>query len=291
MYCRLRRGGLRNPLRIFFPTTSLTLRQTGHAGWCYRQRNVHHGVSRHVHTCHTSSVWTCSHLWRERRANGGPAGSGFLSQMPVEVHAAGLWAQVPLQDITPLWSLFLTVWSETCTPVTCRRSFCRDLAVLLLFLLAQRSRYRSCCWFNAHLHPCPCLLAVPTCSSHCAGRHGKPSCNGTHRCAILQQLDYLCNLTGLQVLPHDTNSDKNTRRNQSGRIRREQLSVATTCKIIPLAFASPLHLLSLSLAPWQVKLIHYHLWFLNGQLDIPWVQLTWCYNVAIKCSLHVCECI
>ena len=36
-----------------------------------------------------------------------------------------------------------------------------------------------------------------------------------------------------------------------------------------LAFASPLHLLLLSFAPRQVKLIHRHLCFLNGQIDIP----------------------
>ena len=35
-----------------------------------------------------------------------------------------------------------------------------------------------------------------------------------------------------------------------------------------LAAASPLHPLSLSLAPKQVKLIHNHLCFLNGQIDI-----------------------
>ena len=58
----------------------------------------------------------------------------------------------------PSWSLFLTVWSETCTRVARWRSFCSALAVLLLFLLAQRSRYRSCCWVVALLRPCPALL-------------------------------------------------------------------------------------------------------------------------------------
>lgn len=36
-----------------------------------------------------------------------------------------------------------------------------------------------------------------------------------------------------------------------------------------LAVTSPLHLLSLSLAPKQMKLIPNHLCFLTGQLDIP----------------------
>ena len=60
--------------------------------------------------------------------------------------------------LPPSWSLFLTVWSETCTPVACRRTFCGALAVLLLFLLAQRSRYRSCCWVDALLQLSPALL-------------------------------------------------------------------------------------------------------------------------------------
>ena len=51
----------------------------------------------------------------------------------------------------------------------------------------------------------------------------------------MEELEYLCNLIGLQVQPHATSSDKDTGRtqNQSGRIRRELLSVATTCRTIP----------------------------------------------------------
>ena len=33
-------------------------------------------------------------------------------------------------------------------------------------------------------------------------------CNGTYGCAILEELDYLCNLNGLQVPPHANSSDK-----------------------------------------------------------------------------------
>ena len=77
-------------------------------------------------------------------------------------------------------------------------------------------------------------------------------------------------------------------KNRSIRIRREQLSVSTTCKHSLfggcLAFASPLHLLSFSFAPKQVKLTHNHLFFQNGQIDIPEVKLTWGYTVTIKCS-------
>ncbi|CAB1414932.1 unnamed protein product [Pleuronectes platessa] len=33
----------------------------------------------------------------------------------------------------------------------------------------------------------------------CAGRHCKPSCNPTYGFFILEELDYLCNLIGLQI--------------------------------------------------------------------------------------------
>ena len=82
--------------------------------------------------------------------------------MPIKRHSAGLWAQVPLEDVGPSRHphgvCFWTGWSETCTPVACWRLFCRAPAVLLLFLLAQRSRYRSCWWVDALLRPRPALL-------------------------------------------------------------------------------------------------------------------------------------
>ena len=53
--------------------------------------------------------------------------------------------------------------------------------------------------------------------------------------------------------------------------------------------ASPVHLLSLSFALKQVKLIHNHLCFLTGQINIPEVSLIWCYAVLIKCSLNFFE--
>ena len=46
----------------------------------------------------------------------------------------------------PSWSLFLIVWAEIFIPVACWRSFCRARALLNLFLLAQRSRYRPYWW-------------------------------------------------------------------------------------------------------------------------------------------------
>lgn len=52
-------------------------------------------------------------------------------------------------------------WSETFTPVY-RRSFCWTLAVLSLFLLAQRSRERPCWGFKDLIQPCPALLEGPS---------------------------------------------------------------------------------------------------------------------------------
>lgn len=47
-------------------------------------------------------------------------------------------------------------------------------------------------------------------------RHSKHSCNSTYGCAILEELHYLCNLTGLQVAAgHAISSDKGTSENQN----------------------------------------------------------------------------
>ena len=57
-----------------------------------------------------------------------------------------------------LWSQFLTVWSEICTPVPCCKSLCRERAVLRLNRLADKTRYLSCWCAVALLRPCPALL-------------------------------------------------------------------------------------------------------------------------------------
>ncbi len=149
----------------------------------------------------------------------------------------------------PLCSLFLTVIHTAYW-----RSFWRALAVLHLFLLAQKNKYQSCCWVVCCLSvvpsSSPCVTGLPPisrpCSLNCAGRHTKPPYNSTYG------WDYLCNLIGLQVLPHATSSHKDPNKtqktiicsetNQSGRIEGEQLSVATIYK------TSPMHLFSLSFA-------------------------------------------
>ena len=113
----------------------------------------------------------------------------------------------------------LTVSSETYTPGACWRSLCRSLAVLLLFLLKQRIRYRSCCWVDSLLRPCPALIVYHPVSwylLHALERElgdSKPLCR-MYRYVLLEELDYLCNLIGLQVQPHATSKDKDTNRTQ-----------------------------------------------------------------------------
>ena len=99
------------------------------------------------------------------------------------------------------WSLFLTVWSETCTPVACWRSFCRDLAV-------PPRRYWSCYWVDEPLQACTALLVYRLVYWYLL--HAAET--------VLQDLgglDYLCNLIGLQVAPHATISDMDTIRTQN----------------------------------------------------------------------------
>ena len=53
-------------------------------------------------SCHMCLVWTCSNLWREWGASGRPANFVVLWWMPIKVHGAGLWAQVPPEDVCSL---------------------------------------------------------------------------------------------------------------------------------------------------------------------------------------------
>ena len=141
--------------------------QTSHARWCYWQHNVHHSISRLFHACHMFSGWTSSHLWREQGTNCRPANSGVLWQMPIELHGAGLWAQVPLEDIGPSWRLFLTVWCQKHAPVACRTG--KELIPVLLLGWCPSTAMSS--------SPCVTagLLVSPPCSWDCTGRHSKSS--------------------------------------------------------------------------------------------------------------------
>ncbi len=89
------------PSWICLPRPSLSHHQTSHAEWCYRQRNVLHGISWPFHVCHKCSGWTCSHLCKAQGTSGGPASSGVQWQMQIELHGAGQWAQRPLEDVGP----------------------------------------------------------------------------------------------------------------------------------------------------------------------------------------------
>ena len=63
----------------------------------------------------------------------------------------------------PSWTLFLTVWSETCTPVACWRSFCRALAVLFLFLKGADTDPATA------LMPFSCPVQLSLCNSRFPG--------------------------------------------------------------------------------------------------------------------------
>lgn len=58
-------------------------------------------ISRLFHVCHMCSAWTCSYLWREQCASGGPVNSDVLWQTSSKLHSAGLWAQVTLTQSWP----------------------------------------------------------------------------------------------------------------------------------------------------------------------------------------------
>lgn len=97
-----------------------------------------------------------------------------------------------LQGYAPHPKPSLTVWSETCMQVSCRRSFCRapsssphvpppteeQIVVLLLG-----------CWpVPLSLCMALCMISCPR-SWDCVGRCSKTSSNSTLGCAILEELD------------------------------------------------------------------------------------------------------
>ena len=83
-------GGLCNPLRICLPRPSLPHQQTGHAGRCYKQHNIHQCISA---TCH---------LWCSLANANWAAWCWAVSTGPTR----GRQVLMPRY-----WSLFLTVWS------------------------------------------------------------------------------------------------------------------------------------------------------------------------------------
>ncbi len=109
------------PSKIILPTPSETYCQTGHAGllqaaWCSPQHLQ--TLSHLTHVNLLSSVkrmgrqcWTCQFSCSLANANRA-ARCWAVSTGPT----TGRQALMP-----PSWSLFLTVWSVTCTPVACWR--------------------------------------------------------------------------------------------------------------------------------------------------------------------------
>lgn len=96
----LTHGGLWGPHRIHLPRPHWSTPPTG-------QDHVFLNISRRSPVCHTCSAWTCPFLWGEPVADGKSVNSGVLWQIPISVWP---WAQTPLADIRPSWSMFLTVW-------------------------------------------------------------------------------------------------------------------------------------------------------------------------------------
>ncbi len=150
----------------------------------------------------TCSGGTCSHLWKAQGASGGPANSGVQWQMPIELHSAGQWAQGPLEDVAPQATLMKSVSEYLVRDIlTCWRSFCRALAVLIctkeqIPVLLMGSGPSTA--LSSSPRVTACLLESPPYSWDCAGRHSKPSGNGTYWLPV-------------QVSPHATNSDSQNR--------------------------------------------------------------------------------
>ena len=145
---------------------------------CYRQHNVHQGISRCFLVITFKLSLSLLSSVKIRGAIGKPANSGVLWRMPIELYGAWLWAQVPLKDVGPWCHLHgIGFWQFGQKHA---HSFCRALALLLLFLLTEKS---SC--------PVQLSLCNGRCSWDCARRH---------------------NLTGLQVPPHTTSSGRDTSR-------------------------------------------------------------------------------
>ena len=126
----------------------------------------------------------------------------------------------------PSRSLFLTVWSETCTPVACWR------------LYIELWQWSPCSSSNQGAHTGPAARLMPfydpvqlsSCNIWSPGMSSMllRLCWGRQKSLlwlhILGELDNLCNLIGLQVPSHTTSSDKNTSRTKTREesVRKDQ---------------------------------------------------------------------
>ena len=115
-----------------------------------------------------------------------------------------------------LWSRFLKVWSEICTPVPREKSLCRERAVLRLNRLGDKKEIPvqlTCCGPSAPLSSYARVLASlsksPPSTRVNTWGYPEPSCDPTHGWTILEQLDGLGNFTMLQ-LSHDVYRGRNS---------------------------------------------------------------------------------
>lgn len=113
-------------------------------------------------------------------------------------------------------------------------------------------------------------------------------------------LDYQGNLTVLQEPPCATSTDKDTSRTQNYReesVWKDKERATVCCQHMEnhslcggsSCFCFSIAHRHISFAPKQMKLIHNHLCFQNGQINIPEIYLTWFYTVTMKCPLNSFE--
>lgn len=86
--------------------------------------------------------------------------------------------------------------------------FCRVLVELLLLLLVQKSRFGSWCLVDALLQTCPAVLVYSIYSLFLRRCWETQKASGANENVLLQEVEHLCNVNGLQVLSHNTKNGK-----------------------------------------------------------------------------------
>ena len=135
-----------------------------------------------VSVCHMWQLWTCSHLWREwGKCQLSWTVLGCEHRFHYRTSRPHAILMESVSDSLPTGGHFVGLWQ------------CFSCSSLLLGCYCPSTTLSSSHRAMAH------LLVSPPHSWDCAGWSSKPSCDGTYGCAILEELDYLCNLNGLQV--------------------------------------------------------------------------------------------
>ena len=107
-----------------------------------------------------------------------------------------------------------------------------------------------------------CLLKSPPCSGGGAGRHIESPCYSTCGCAILEELDSLCNFCRVKESPHTVSSDNDSGQNQhlwktsQKRSRVRNLKLPPHAKPGLLIVATLVPLLLIPSTPIQLKVIN-----------------------------------